>query len=147
MSRLLSLSLLVIVVVLSSACSSKKPRPQPAVYFSTNITVEGSKFFVYRLEMPQRSEQEGSRRGSRPTKGGGPDGGRDRASPPARDRKGGRGADDLKQRVDQLIAENLYCRDGYVILDEYTGGGGVSLRGECRDDATPADRNRFRNPV
>ncbi|MEH6557382.1 MAG: hypothetical protein V7459_05790 [Oceanicoccus sp.] len=147
MSRLLSLSLLVIAVVLSSACSSKKPRPEPVVYFSTNITAEGGKFFVYRLEMPQRSEQEGGRRGSRPMKGGRPDGGRDGGPPPTKDRKGGGREGDLEQRVDSLLAENLYCRDGYVILDKYAGGGGVSLRGECKDAATPADRNRFRNPV
>ena len=149
MYRLLSLSVLVIAIALSSSCSSKKPHPAPVTYFSTNITVEGGKFFVYRLEMPQRGGQEDGGRGSRPEKGKKPGGGggRNGASPPNNGRKGGRSEVNLKQRVDRLIAENRYCRDGYVVLDEYTGAGGVSLRGECRDGATPEDRSRFQNPV
>jgi hypothetical protein len=141
MNRSFFVWVVIIVVALSSACSSKKPRPEPVIYFSTNITVEGGKFFVYRLEMPARAE-----RGSRPMKGGRPEGGRG-GPPQGRDRKSGRGEGDLKQRVDQLIAENRYCRDGYIVLEEFTGAGGVSLRGECRDGATAEDRHRFHNPV
>ena len=55
--------------------------------------------------------------------------------------------DALKQQVDRLIAENRFCRDGYFVLDQYSGAGGKSLRGECREGASPEDRIRFPNPV
>lgn len=143
------LVVLVMAISLSSACSSKRPRPEPAIYFSTYITVDGSKFFVYRQEIPQHTNRKKSGQSSHEMKGQRPSGGR--GDGPQQERGRGRGPDrpdknSLTQRVDMLIAENSYCRDGYIVLDEYTDAEGVSLRGECRDDATSEDRGRFRNP-
>ncbi|MAT91543.1 MAG: hypothetical protein CME59_02985 [Halioglobus sp.] len=135
---------LALAVALGSACASKQPRPEPTTFFSTSITEDGGKFFVYRVELPEREERAGrggTRQGGDRGRRGGPPGqqqGRDAVQ---------RDDDALKQQVDRLIAENRFCRDGYFVLDQYSGAGGKSLRGECREGASPEDRIRFPNPV
>lgn len=139
---------LAFLLALTSACTTndKRPRQEPTAHFNTNITADGTKFFVYRVEMPQRDAQ-GEPRG-RPQGGGrGGSGG-----PPGQSRGPSQDARDndddlLKQQVDLLIAKNRFCRDGYFVLDQYDGAGGTSMRGECREEASPEDRTRFPNPV
>lgn len=147
MKRALLLTVVMAVIALCGACASKekRPRPEPVTQFNTHISADGTKLFVYRMEMPER-ESGGGQRG-RP-QGGGMGG---RGAPPAQERgsgRGERGNDDdlLKQQVDLLIAQNRYCRNGYLVLDQYTGAGGSSLRGECREEASAEDRTRFPNP-
>jgi hypothetical protein len=45
--------------------------------------------------------------------------------------------------VQAMLAQNHYCRDGYVVLEQYDEHGKYIVRGECRDAATSADREKF----
>ncbi|MFT4519726.1 MAG: hypothetical protein ACI9JM_002123 [Halioglobus sp.] len=146
MVRPFSIITMVIAIALSSACATKKSRPVPesAVLFNTSITTEGGKFFVYRLKMPERDEGAERGRGATGMKGGRPGEQRGQDRSPAKD---GRNKDVLKQRVDLLMAQNRYCRDGYFVLEQTTNYNALSLRGECREGANSEDRIRFPNPI
>ena len=50
---------------------------------------------------------------------------------------------DPYEPLEALLELNRYCRDGYVTLEQYRMGMQQVIRGECRDDATEADRQRF----
>lgn len=60
----------------------------------------------------------------------------------------GRPGDDLtmaylEARLEANLAENGYCRDGYLELDSSLAISQTFIRGECREAATEADRQRF----
>ena len=48
-----------------------------------------------------------------------------------------------KNALEALLRQNHYCRDGYVVLDQYEQHGSYIIRGECRDSATPEERQKF----
>jgi hypothetical protein len=45
--------------------------------------------------------------------------------------------------VQAMLAQNHYCRDRYVILEQYDQHGSYIIRGECRDAANSAERSKF----
>lgn len=49
----------------------------------------------------------------------------------------------LEARLEANLAENGYCRDGYLELDSSLAISQTFIRGECREAATQADRQRF----
>lgn len=48
-----------------------------------------------------------------------------------------------RKGLEGMLAQNNYCRDGYMVLEQYEQHGSYIIRGECRDGATGADRERF----
>jgi hypothetical protein len=41
------------------------------------------------------------------------------------------------------LAENQYCRTGYMVLEQYPQQRNYVVRGECREPADQADREKF----
>lgn len=106
--------------------------------FTAHILEDGSKQFVLKVRVRGGSKDE--RMESR-------DAG-DNCFPcaPGEQRAGFRDGDrdlDLKRVAKAMLAENQYCREGFVALEQYREGRAQILRGECRDTATAADRTRF----
>ncbi|MGB9429395.1 MAG: hypothetical protein WCC11_05885 [Gammaproteobacteria bacterium] len=120
-----------------SACGNAPSKPQPAITFVTHIADDGSKLFVFSLQSPQTG---GSGRHGR---GGMARGGRGGMN------DGNQGASQMQQNFDGLLQAKLmdtgFCRDGFVQQDRTTESGFISVRGQCRDKATPEDRARFKN--
>ncbi|BFM18566.1 lipoprotein [Maricurvus nonylphenolicus] len=126
-----------------TACSGpgqKRPAPALSQDFSTHITQDGSKMFVFTLSM-QRPERQGGKSGMRP---------------PARgERKGGGGrkdrSDELEKMTTALLDQKLetsgYCREGYMVLERFAEQGKSRIRGECKETATDADREHFSGAV
>lgn len=131
-----SVAAIVFVLVLSSACASKQQSPEPVPSFSTEITADGIKFFTYALRQPERIERAISRRNLQSAQGSG------RAQNPSRKQRK-RDKEMLEERLETLLAQNGYCRDGYFVLDQYVGPSEATLRGECKEGANPMDRALF----
>jgi hypothetical protein len=45
--------------------------------------------------------------------------------------------------LEAMLAQNNYCRDDYMVLEQYEQHGTYIIRGECRDAATHEDREKF----
>lgn len=116
-------------------CGGNDQRPTEAIpaSFTTDILPNGTKLFTFELE-PQGPPDGAGPRMQRGGPGPGPDG-----RPP---RRGPSAAASHKQLA-SLLAENHYCREGYVTLQQYGLYGGYTIRGECRDGADDSDRSRF----
>jgi hypothetical protein len=129
--------------ILMAACSSQSSRPEPEEIFTTTITDDGSKIFVYALISPKSANRpqkgrDGSGRGGRGGKGGG---GKRMAGV-----NGSRQADlskNLEKGLDEKLATTGFCREGYLELDHYQSRGQSSIRGECHDPASAEDRVKF----
>lgn len=150
-------NLLVLGVVMGlSACSGpgdRRPRPEPTELFSTSITEDGSKMFVYEVKMgspPGPGGEGGGGRGGPPGGGGpgGPPGGGGGEGGP-RGGPGGQAPEHIKSMfydmLDEKLAQNGYCREGYLELESDFERGDATLRGECREAASEADRQQFPN--
>lgn len=111
----------------------------PGATFTANILADNTKLFVYTQRFgrggPARDEYaeidgyEGRGRSS----GGGRERGAERSGVSQAAQKG----------VQAMLAQNKYCRDGYMVLEQYDQHGSYVVRGECRDAATADDRNKF----
>ncbi len=53
----------------------------------------------------------------------------------------------LKYQLEDLLDKNGFCRGGYLMLGRFAGESQIRLRGECKDTATPEDRQRFPNTI
>ncbi len=104
----------------------------PGATFTTKILPDDTKLFVY--------SQRFARRGAN---GGEADDGLSEAP----ERGGsGRSAEMAKislRGVEAMLAQNRYCRDGYMVLEQYDQHGSYFIRGECRDAANAGDRSKF----
>jgi hypothetical protein len=148
-----------VLLVLGVACSSNQKNELPQGYLATHIFDDGSKQFVYTVDLPDsagRGKQGNGRPGNvagnvqgssnRGVTGGitaGTGGGR-----------GGRGQGARGQHskdgllVDSLEAElkkTNYCRKGYMELDRMTEPSQTFIKGECVDAANKRDRSEFPN--
>lgn len=144
--------------LLLASCSSTNDRPKPIEVFQTQISQDGTKVFVYRLERPENPGAERVRsagpRGNR-DHGEGPAGrngnngegkkGRSRGPSDAENKGSKHGDFKLDEGLTAVLAENGFCREGYYELDRYQALGDISLRGECKDTATENDRRNFPN--
>lgn len=119
-------------LALLSGCSNPSKRPEPAALFTTHISDNGSKFFVYRLQRPSREQRDSRGEGMRDGRGsGGPAAG-------VRSKKKSRSFD-LEKGLLSVLETNQYCRDGYMVLERLD----YLIRGECHETATLKDRERF----
>lgn len=53
----------------------------------------------------------------------------------------------LKYALEDILDENKFCRDGYLLLGRFAGENQNRLRGECKDNATAAERDKFPNTI
>jgi len=123
-----------LLCVLALAGCSHAPRASdvpPGSEFVANILDDGTKLFVFSVPM------------KRPGKGGDvrhemsdDDGEMQRSRREGPQHPG-------PQALQGMLAENGYCREGYMVLEQYEQQHRYVTRGECRDGATDADRTRF----
>lgn len=112
------------LALLLAGCGSapKKPEEIPGT-FRTDILANGTKLFTYTLGTPAPDRRANS--GTMPPPG-------TRIDLP-----------DPHKPLRALLEQNRYCRDGYLTLQQSRMGMQQVVRGECRDDATAEDRERF----
>jgi hypothetical protein len=150
------------VFVFLAACSSNQKYELPQGYLATNITEDGSKQFVYTVDLqdtaPQGKRGKGngrpgnvaghvrgsSNRGlsagvSAGTSGGGKGG------------KGGRGqqgrASVLNDALEAELKKTGYCRKGFMELDRMMEPAQTFIKGECVETASDHDREEFPNEL
>ncbi len=144
--RLPITTIIITSLAVLAGCSNQRPdRPPPNALFITDITADGSKMFEYQLLGRSDQGKQGGGQGRRPP----PDGGQRGDS--SRQGKGG-GNDDrreamLDRSLEEKLAETGYCREGYLVLERSTLRGSMTLRGECKEAATDADRESFGTPA
>ncbi len=139
-------TMLTVSLLVSGCTHSRPPMSISSETFTTKITENGIKLFVYQLDMEMPGGKQGKSGGSPPS--GGPGG---KGGPPMHG--GGRGGsdqDDGDEGVNLMLAnklkENSFCRNGYIELDRYhLYNGSIKIRGECEEGATTADRKAFPN--
>ena len=51
--------------------------------------------------------------------------------------------DVITRRIETVMEESGYCREGFFELYRQPVGNGLVVRGECREAASPADRQRY----
>lgn len=135
--------------ILLSACSSTPgPKDIPAsTEFSTRILADSTKLFTLKVHS-ERSRSGAVREGGSMREDGGR-GGDCFPCEPGDARSGGIGGGtrirtlDLKSIATAMIAENHFCRDGFVVLEQFQQERSQIVRGECRDSADASDRARF----
>lgn len=123
-------------LMLAVAACSHTPEPgdiPPGANFTTHILDNGTKLFTYAV------------RQGRPGGGGG-DGGmggggdRPEGGGMGRPSRSGR---DTQLGLQAMLMQNTYCREGYVVLEQYETMNQFVIRGECREAANDDDRARF----
>ena len=146
---------LALFLLVSSCSSNKHQPPKLRELFSTYISEFGKKQFQLSIEHDMPAKHRSGRGGPPPGKGSGPPpdamggpGGKkgERGKPHREDKLDIR--DRLHHKLESIIQENGYCRDGYTIHSESFGfkAGNQSVRGQCTESATKNDRQIFPNP-
>jgi hypothetical protein len=93
------------------------------------ITVEGTKFFTLQRDYLRPELNTDSATAERP-----------------RGRSGNdllMGERNIEQRLTLIMERTAFCREGFFELYREQTLSGFSVRGECREDATDEDRERF----
>lgn len=118
------------------------PLGNAKVDFKTRITSTNLKQFELRVHRPDNGlsqTQEALQKSRRQSR------------QPARSGRDIRRTDYLETqmlaRLDELIAQNQFCRDGYWVITTETYGDEPYVRGECNDTATQADRQHFPDTI
>ena len=104
--------------------------------FTANILADGTKLFTYSERRLGRDEDMIDERRERGMAGQGDE----RVRPPM---SRSRSAQSLQRNLAAMLAQNHYCRDNYMVLEQYEERTGYVIRGECRDPATDSDRQLF----
>ena len=162
MKRFLVKLIISFTLICVVGCSSSQKTEMPQGYLATNIFDDGSKQFVYTVELPESTGQGKRGKGNgRPGNvagqvrgssnrgisggvtagtGGGSKGGR-----------GGRGqqgrAGLLNDAVEAELKKSGYCRDGFMELDRMMEPGQTFIKGECVEAASTNDRDEFPNEI
>ena len=116
----------------AAGCAQHQPGPGdivPGSEFNANILENGTKLFVFSVPM------------ARPGRGG--DVRREMDDEEQMQRARREASHPGPQALQAMLAQNGYCRDGYLVLEQYEQQRRYVTRGECRDDATGQDRERF----
>jgi len=119
-------------VLLAAAGCGHKPGPgdvPPGSEFTADILADGTKLFVFSVPM------------ARPGRGG--DVRRELQDDDEMQRARRQPSHPGPQALQAMLAQNGYCREGYMVLEQYEQQHRYVTRGECRDDASEQDRERF----
>ena len=159
--KLLPIKLIIpFTLICMVGCSSNQKNEIPQGYLATNIFDDGSKQFVYTVELPESTGQ--GKRG----KGNGRPGnvaGQVRGSSSrgvsggvtaGTGGKGGRSGRGLKGKaallndaVEAELKKSGYCRDGFMELERMMEPGQTFIKGECVEAASVNDREEFPNEI
>ena len=166
MNRILAIIVAPIVLTGIGACSNQQKNEALQGYLATHVFDDGSKQFVYTIDLPDPATRSKGGKGSgRPgnatghvsggsTQGlsggvtagtgnrrpGGKTGGSRNASGKRQDR-----ATILVNALDDELKKSGFCRDGYMELDRMMEPRQTFIRGECIETATDHDREVFPN--
>jgi len=161
-------------LVLTTACSSKPkkpPEPEFSAYFASHIAADGQKTFQIAFHPKNQRDTQMSRGpggggrggqgggGGRGGNGGPPGGGGGRGGEEGRGGRGGHDVEAMRERreqmqellllhTDQILMNNGYCREGYDIARkqrEERRSSFPTIKGSCKEKATPEDIERFPN--
>lgn len=136
---------------LLAGCATKPSMPEMGeTFFETKINADGTKLFAFSMDMGRPDADGGNKeRKGRGDRGRGQRGARGQGNAQS-------GADNedrlakqqskLYAALDETLAENHYCREGYIEIDTHQTEGRVHLLGECKDAANELDRLDFPNP-
>ncbi|WP_049721751.1 hypothetical protein [Gilvimarinus polysaccharolyticus] len=140
--------LMLLLPALLTACSSAPERNVNTVeHFSTEITANGSKLFVYEVGFIRAEGQssKGKRGGGRSPRGEGRKGGG--KSPEGNRDRSNKVQEQATEMLEAKLAATGYCREGYMTLKEQPEKNRVTIHGECTETATDEDLSMFANPV
>lgn len=116
---------IMLAALLLPSCISRDPLallPEAEERLVAQINDQGTKFFEFSRRPQRESPRPGdAERFERPEA---PDGA-------------------LTRRIEDVLAETGYCREGFFELYRQRQRGELSVRGECREAATAEDRERF----
>lgn len=142
------------LALLAIGCSSSTTKtPNVNDVFKTHIDEDSSKKFSYRLVIEserRKSRGEGGRNGGGRSGGGGRGGDR----PPKSDRTDKQGRDNhqeekilelVDENLTRILMENVYCREGYNVIDQDFREKAATLNGVCIEAASEEDIQRFPN--
>lgn len=124
-----------IAVLWLSACSHTPSVDDipPGATFTTKILADDTKLFTYSQRFGRRGRSEGDMDDSA-------------SEERIRSENSHRTAQVAQmglRGVQAMLAQNHYCRDGYMVLEQYEQHGSYIIRGECRDAANAAERSKF----
>lgn len=106
------------MVVVLTGCAASDPLsvlPRASESLVSEYSVDGSKFFEFRRSHLPRA---------------------DRRDQPLEEEV-------ITRRIEQVMEETGYCRDGFFELYRQRVRDGLVVRGECREAASASDRQRF----
>jgi hypothetical protein len=143
----------VLTLLLGGCASDPGERPELKTYFVTDIDQQGSKRFNYSV-VASRAQKDGKKgkdgRGMGRSKGQGGRGGQGQKR--GEGRKSANQGDvtaklktQVTENLELRLADNRYCREGYIELDSYFSRVRSYIRGECKEAATDEDRQAFAN--
>ncbi|MDP2380685.1 MAG: hypothetical protein Q8M35_09440 [Pseudohongiella sp.] len=129
------LGVLLILPVLS--CGGGQPWQAPPARESLipEIQADGTKFFVFQRDYLRPEREPGFR----------PEG--MQGTRPQRDNGIRIGEFDVEERLTLIMQTTGYCRNGFFELYREQTFESFSVRGECREDATEADREQFQQAI
>lgn len=154
--------LIPVVLVCVCSCSSNPKNETPQGYLATQITDDGSKQFVYTVDLPETVKQGKRGKGnSRPGNVAGHVQGSSNRGLSAgmtagtgggsKSRKGGRGQQGkavlLNDALEAELKKTGYCRQGFMELDRMMEPAQTFIKGECIETASVNDREEFPNQL
>jgi hypothetical protein len=144
----------ILLTILTSlaACSSNQ-HIKIDEYFSTKIRPDNSKMFYFSMVITNQAIEKSSSNRSqeqRPTKGRGSSGKKQARIPEKTQNNIAKSTTNkmdqqLTERLNNQLAHSDYCRTGYIELERNLGNSVFSIRGECHESATLADKERFKH--
>lgn len=131
---------LLILPVLS--CGGGQPWQAPPARESLvpEIQADGTKFFVFQRDYLRPQPGQGADVGVIP-------GDRMAGGRPDVERGVRVGEFDVESRLELVMLATGYCREGFFELYREQTFQSFSVRGECREEATDADRQQFSQPI
>lgn len=127
---------LLLISILLSSCASA-PLERDNTEFLTRITDSGLKHFEIRIKRNSQQEQRTSED--------------QRASPSHRRRERRANTDKVKDALvyaaNEHLATNSYCSTGFWVIETNAYPPNLSLRGECNELASEADKTRYPDTI
>ena len=128
-----------VVMLVLEACSHTPSAGDipPGAEFTTKILADDTKLFTYSVRVLRAGSNSDSDDigGDMPSRGS--------SGFAQSSSRRGPSEQSMLRGVEAMLAQNHYCREGFVVLEQYDEHGKYIVRGECRDAATGAERERF----
>ena len=140
--RAAAVSALFAFALLGCAHQPERDRFARDADFTARILDNGTKLFRVAMRQPMPAGRSGGPGDSRNDSGGADCFPCEPGQQVGSRARGGRELD-MRKVATAVLEENHYCREGFVVLEQYQAAEGRVLRGECRDAADAGDRQKF----